>query len=78
MKKKQFTFKSPKGRIIILLSVFIAVFSLSGFGENNSQKGNQAPNAPVFTKFVYQGNDKVYNDFPPDVEQSKICSHRNV
>ncbi|HNU77523.1 MAG TPA: family 43 glycosylhydrolase [Prolixibacteraceae bacterium] len=24
----------------------------------------QAQNAPVFTNFVYQGNDEVYNDFP--------------
>jgi alpha-N-arabinofuranosidase len=60
MKKWQFTFKKPKGKIIFLLASFMAVFSFFGY----SQKGNQATNAPRFTQFVYQGNDKVYNDYP--------------
>ena len=58
----KFELASLKSRQVILLSAFIALFSFSGFSGNNNQKGTQAKNAPLFSKFVYQGNDKVYND----------------
>lgn len=58
----KFELASLKSRQVILLSAFIALFSFSGFSGNNNQKGTQAKNTPLFSKFVYQGNDKVYND----------------
>lgn len=49
---------------IVLLSVFMALFSLSGFSASKIEKVKVIKNAPVFTKFVYQGEDQVYKDFP--------------
>jgi xylan 1,4-beta-xylosidase len=64
MKNMKFTRITPKSETVILMFFFTAAFSIAGIGENKDQKGNQASNAPLFTNFVYQGNDKVYNDFP--------------
>jgi alpha-N-arabinofuranosidase len=60
MKNKQIGFNTPNGNTIFSMAVFIVLFSLTGF----SQKRNITNHSPVFTDFVYQGNDKVYNDFP--------------
>jgi len=51
-------------RQIILLSVFIALFSFSGIGQKNKPKGKQGKNSPVFSQFVYQGDDKIYKENP--------------
>lgn len=56
MKKSQFSVISAKGKIIFLTTVFTALFSVMAF--------SQAANSPVFTNFVYEGNDQVYNDNP--------------
>lgn len=56
MKKSQFLVISAKGKIIFLTTVFTALFSVMAF--------SQAANSPVFTNFVYEGNDQVYNDNP--------------
>ncbi len=50
-------------RQTVLLVVFMTVFSISGFSGNTKKKTTQVKNAPVFTKFVYQGEDQVYKDF---------------
>jgi alpha-N-arabinofuranosidase len=55
---------SIKRKQIVLLSVFMILFTLAGFSQNKKQKGNQTKNIPVFTKAVYQGDDQVYKDYP--------------
>ncbi len=49
---------------IVLLTVFMTVFSMVGFAANSKKKATAVKNAPVFTKFIYQGDDQVYKDFP--------------
>lgn len=56
MKKSQFSVISAKGKIIFLTTVFTALFSVMAFSQD--------ANSPVFTNFVYEGNDQVYNDNP--------------
>ena len=51
-------------RQIVLLAVFMIVFSISGFSGNSKNKTSPVKNAPVFTEFIYQGEDQVYKDFP--------------
>ncbi len=48
----------------MLLTIFMAMFSFAPMGENSGGVGDKATNTPVFSHFVYQGNDQVYNDFP--------------
>lgn len=48
----------------VVFVVFLTLFSLAGFGTNSKKKATIVKNAPVFTKFIYQGNDQVYKDFP--------------
>ncbi len=47
----------------MFLVVCLALFSGSRVSADSKSKKLQAQKAPVFTNFVYQGNDKVYNDF---------------
>ncbi|MGE5944537.1 MAG: glycoside hydrolase family 43 protein [Flavobacteriales bacterium] len=47
---------------LILLSSIMALASLSGV--NGQTKKNKVKNPPVFSNFVYQGNDQVYIDNP--------------
>jgi alpha-N-arabinofuranosidase len=44
--------------------VLTALFSFTVNYGNCNPTGNQAKNGPVFSNFVYAGNDKVYNDNP--------------
>ncbi|HEY9124986.1 MAG TPA: glycoside hydrolase family 43 protein [Bacteroidales bacterium] len=60
MKKENL--KMRKNRQLMLLSVFVALFSFVAL--SGKDKGKVAKNAPVFSNFVYQGNDKVYTDNP--------------
>lgn len=53
-----------KRKTIVLLTVLMTLVSVGGTGQTNSKKKNQPANSPVFGNFVYQGNDKVYSDFP--------------
>lgn len=48
----------------MLLTIFMAMFSFASMGDNGAGVGEKATNTPVFSRFVYQGNDQVYNDFP--------------
>jgi xylan 1,4-beta-xylosidase len=54
--------------------IFLTLLSTSGLSGNNKSKGNQAGTNPVFSKFIYQGNDQVYIDNPlqPDEFYSPI------
>src|SRR5512133_2308341 len=64
MKKRPFFDKNCRGIQAMIISVFLSVISIAGFGENNNQSGNQPSYEPVFSNVVYQGNDQVYKDFP--------------
>lgn len=64
MEKIETGFTSAKRKRIVFLAVLLILVSVSGISQGNRQKGNQPSNSPVFTDFVYQGNDKVYSDFP--------------
>ncbi|NQU85879.1 MAG: glycoside hydrolase family 43 protein [Mariniphaga sp.] len=57
MKKKQLKLRLFKKRQIILVISLIALFS---FNEAIGQQKN----SPVFSKFIYQGNDRIYKDNP--------------
>ena len=50
------------GKRIILLSVCMAMFSVTGFSQG--AKGKKVKGAPVFSQVVYQGNDQVYSENP--------------
>ena len=50
------------GKRIILLSFCMAMFSVTGFSQG--AKGKKMKGAPVFSKVVYQGNDRVYSENP--------------
>lgn len=52
-----------------LLSVFMILFTVTGFSQNRKQKGNQTKNTPVFTQVEYRGNDQVYNDNPQEADE---------
>lgn len=45
------------GKRIILLSVCMAMFSVTGFSQG--AKGKKVKGAPVFSQVVYQGNEGV-------------------
>lgn len=52
-------FKSTKWAVSFLSACIVMLFTVSVCAQTKAQK-----NGPVFNNFVYQGNDKVYNDFP--------------
>lgn len=64
MRKIKIALTSVKRKRIVFLTLLLALVSVAGISQNKNQKRNQPTNSPVFTDFVYQGNDKVYNDFP--------------
>ncbi len=50
---------------IVLLAVSSLVFCFAGvFGQNKKAK-----NSPVFSNFVYQGDDQVYKDYPLEADE---------
>ena len=52
-----------KGRKL-LMCAFMMLFSLAGFNGTSQTKVKVAKNAPVFSEFVYKGDDQVYKDHP--------------
>jgi alpha-N-arabinofuranosidase len=62
MKKNRRDFNLLNNRQLMLLSVFVALFSFASL--SGKDKAKVAKNAPVFSSFVYQGNDKVYTENP--------------
>ena len=63
MKKNHFSSNLLKKGEIILLSVLMVSFAISGANGKDNEKAT-AKNSPVFSKFVYQGDDQVYKDYP--------------
>ena len=47
-----------------ILAVFILLFSFAGVSGQDKTKEEKISNSPVFTNFVYQGDDQVYKDNP--------------
>lgn len=64
MKKITIERLSLKSKQYILLAMLMTIVSLSGYSQSKKKEANKAKNAPVFSQAVYQGNDKVYNNFP--------------
>lgn len=62
MKKIKVKCTPLENKQIVLIFVSVALFSFMGLNGKGQTK--QAKNAPLFTNFVYQCNDKVYNDYP--------------
>lgn len=62
--KNIYTLPLLECRQVIAFSAFMILLSFTGISGNRNQKGTQDKNVPVFSKFVYQGNDQVYNDNP--------------
>ncbi|WP_372776171.1 glycoside hydrolase family 43 protein [Mangrovibacterium sp.] len=63
MKQNHFRLNLVKNQSVVLLSVFMALFSYTGVNGIDKAK-EKIENAPVFSNFVYQGNDQVYKDNP--------------
>jgi xylan 1,4-beta-xylosidase len=53
---------------LTLLFVFVMLFCFVALSGNNPTK-NLTMNAPVFSKFVYQGDDQVYKDNPLEPDE---------
>lgn len=63
---KSIQFKSVpiiKGQKLLTFG-FMMLFSLTGFNGSSQTKLKMAKNAPVFSEFVYKGDDQVYRDHP--------------
>ena len=69
MKKNTIGWSLFSRRQIVLLTVYITVFSVAAIAGNTKKKSDEIKNAPVFSKFVYQGNDRVYNENPLKVDE---------
>ncbi|WP_207431377.1 glycoside hydrolase family 43 protein [Sabulibacter ruber] len=63
MKRIKFGFAPIRNGRVALLCALVVVFSCIGF-KANSQSSKKVKNAPVFSNSVYEGNDKVYKDYP--------------
>jgi alpha-N-arabinofuranosidase len=53
-----------KIKSLVSALVIIVSFTATGFAEKKAAKKYQTSNTPLFTNFVYEGNDKVYADNP--------------
>jgi len=69
MRKKRFRLKFLKNQQIIFLLIFIIQFSFTGVSGKNRVKGEKCTNPPVFSNFVYQGNDQLYKDNPLEADE---------
>ncbi len=64
MKIKQFRLELLNRQTIILFSVFLSLFSITVVSGKDKTKDKSATNVPLFSKFVYQGDDQIYKDNP--------------
>lgn len=64
MKNSKARFMKLRKRQVTLVMLLTALLSFTAYNGYGNPTGNQAKNGPVFTNFVYEGNDKVYNDNP--------------
>jgi len=54
---------------LFLMTVLMTLFSVTAFAADKQSKVKVAKNAPVFSKFVYQGEDEVYKNNPLKVDE---------
>jgi xylan 1,4-beta-xylosidase len=65
MKKKQLNSVLPKKWQLIVLSFFLGIYSFNGVeGQRRATM-----NMPVFSQFVYEGDDQVYKDYPLEEDE---------
>lgn len=64
MKIKQFRLELLNRQTIILFSVFLSLFSITVVSGKDKTKDKIATNVPLFSNFVYQGDDQIYKDNP--------------
>lgn len=64
MKKSLFKLVNKNIHVSVLLSFTLIFFSFAQVSASDKSKGKSDKNIPLFSQFVYQGNDKVYNDNP--------------
>ncbi|WP_340114602.1 glycoside hydrolase family 43 protein [Maribellus mangrovi] len=62
MKKNEF---SPEKWMLTV--IFVLSFSVIGFGQDNTKV--EVTNSPVFLEAIYQGNDKIYEEFPLEADE---------
>ncbi|MDA3927429.1 MAG: glycoside hydrolase family 43 protein [Prolixibacteraceae bacterium] len=62
MKIKKINLTTNKS--VMLLAAFVMLFSSNELGATNKSKVDKVSNSPVFSNFVYQGNDSVYIENP--------------
>ncbi|WP_460924293.1 glycoside hydrolase family 43 protein [Pontibacter brevis] len=60
----KFRFTPFVNRRVVLLCVFMTLFSFMGLEGNSQTKVKMAKNAPIFSNFVYEGKDQVYQNHP--------------
>ncbi|MFC4220608.1 glycoside hydrolase family 43 protein [Flagellimonas marina] len=51
------------------LTLLVGLYSFSPKGKDIDPKPTKSTNIPIFTKVVYHGNDKVYNDYPLEADE---------
>ncbi|MGM0620516.1 MAG: glycoside hydrolase family 43 protein [Bacteroidota bacterium] len=70
MKKFKLNHSFTKPVRITLLAAIFSLCTFSGFtGDRSSAGQNQPENNPVFTQFVYEGNDQVYKNHPLEEDE---------
>ena len=65
MKGTNFSTYFRKSQSTIFLTVLILLITFAGV----SGQENAAKNSPVFSNFVYQGDDQVYKDYPLEADE---------
>jgi len=61
---KNIKYQSLKSRTGILLAVFMSLLFVTATNAQVKSKDKTSSNSPVFTNFVYQGNDQIYAGNP--------------
>lgn len=69
MKRPKFVFVSMENKLKVLSSILIILFSFSAFAADKKSKVKIPKNAPLFSKFVYQGDDEVFRNNPLKVDE---------
>jgi len=58
-----------KNKPLVFTAVLITVFAFSTLAANKKSKVKVSKNIPVFSEFVYQGNDQIYNQSPLKIDE---------
>lgn len=69
MKKEKLRSILTVKKQLILLIVLLTIGQITGAKERHPKDKTRASNAPVFSNFIYKGNDKVYNTNPLNLNE---------